>query len=388
MSQVVDVPFHIEKPDRTPAFIYNLDEIKKRATLLSQIKNKSNCKVFYSVKPLPLLRILEEMEFLEGFSVSSLFEAILAQKACKNRKEIHFVSPGIRNDQWEDISTATSYLTFNSLEQISYFESNLRKQSYGIRVNPRVSLIEDPRYNPCREFSKLGVPISQIKDKISADSDFCKKIEGIHFHTNSESKDFSDLTKTLSKIKIELGDHLKRFKWINLGGGYCFDEAENISLFYELIDDLYDSYDFNEIIIEPGNFLVKDSGYLISSVIDLFRRDGKNIAVLDTTVNHLPEVFEYQYEPDVQGDDCSNKNEYILAGSSCLAGDIFGVYRFEHELELGSFVIFEKVGSYSLVKAHMFNGINLPDVYCLEDDTGLTRVKSFTLEHYMHYYGG
>jgi len=385
---LIEPPFHVEQPDRTPAFVYNLGEVKKRITFLSQIKNRSNCKVFYSVKPLPLLRVLEEMVSLEGFSVSSLFEARLAQKACGNNQEIHFVGPGIRNDQWEDISAVASYLTFNSLEQFFYFESKLREQSYGIRVNPEISLIEDPRYDPCREFSKLGVPISQIKKKISIDSDFYKKIDGIHFHTNFESKDFSHLTETMFRLKIGFADQLKRFKWINLGGGYCFDESENLSLFYELIDELYHSYDFNEIIIEPGNFLVRNSGYLVSSVIDLFRRDGKNIAVLDTTVNHLPEVFEYQYEPDVQGDDCSNKNEYILAGSSCLPGDVFGVYRFEEELELGSKVIFEKVGSYSLVKAHTFNGINLPDIYCFEDDTGLKRIKRFTLEHYMHYYGG
>ena len=385
---LTEIPFPLEQPDRTPAFVYHLGEVKKRVDLLSKIKDKSNCKVFYSIKPLPLMRILEVMEDLEGFSVSSLFEARLAQRACKNGKELHFISPGIRNDQWKDISNASNYLTFNSLEQFSYFECKLGKQSYGVRVNPEVSFIADPRYNPCREFSKLGVPISEIKHKILTDTNFFKKIEGIHFHSNCESKDFSDLSKTLFKIKSELSDQLKRFKWINLGGGYCFDESDNISLFYELIDELYTSYNFSEVIIEPGNFLVRDSGYLISSVIDLFWRDGRNIAILDTTVNHLPEVFEYQYEPDVCGDNCSNKNEYILAGSSCLAGDVFGVYRFEDELAIGSRVIFEKVGSYSLAKAHTFNGINLPDVYCLEGDTELKSVKNFTFEHYMNYYGG
>ncbi len=380
--------FPLQQLSKTPAFIYNLGEVRKKVAFLSQIKNESNCKILYSVKPLPLYRILEEMESLDGFSVSSFFEAQLAKKACKDEKEIHFISPGIKDGQWKDISDAVRYLTFNSLEQLSYFEARLKKQSYGIRVNPGISFIEDPRYNPCREFSKLGVPIAQVKNKISDDPDFLKKIEGIHFHTNFESRDFFHLTETFYKLKTELGDELKRFKWINLGGGYFFEESENLSLFYELVDELNDDYDFHEIIIEPGSFLVRDSGYLVSSVIDLFRRDGKDIAVLDTTVNHLPEVFEYQYEPDVLGDDFSNKNEYILAGSSCLAGDVFGVYRFENELELGSKVIFEKVGSYSLVKAHTFNGINLPDVYCLEDNTGLERVKSFTLEQYVHYYGG
>ena len=164
--------FPLKQTPETPAFVYNLSEVKKRAKLLSQVKNKSNCKILYSVKPLPLYRVLEEMESLDGFSVSSFFEARLVQKACKNGKEIHFISPGIKSEQWEDISTAVNYLTFNSLEQFSYFESRLRKQSYGIRVNPGISFVEDHRYNPCREFSKLGVPITQVRNRISGDPDF------------------------------------------------------------------------------------------------------------------------------------------------------------------------------------------------------------------------
>ena len=193
--------FPLKQTAETPAFIYNLSEVKKRAKLLSQIKNKSNCKILYSVKPLPLYRVLEEMESLDGFSVSSFFEARLVQKACENGKEIHFISPAIKSEQWEDISAAVNYLTFNSLEQLSYFETRLKEQSYGIRVNPEISFIKDPRYNPCREFSKLGVPIAQLKNEISDDPDFFKKIEGIHFHTNFESRDFSHLTETFSKSK-------------------------------------------------------------------------------------------------------------------------------------------------------------------------------------------
>ena len=193
--------FPLKQTVGTPAFIYNLSEVKKRVKLLSQIKNKSNCKILYSVKPLPLYRILEEMESLDGFSVSSFFEAELARKACKNKKEIHFISPGIKDEQWEDISNAVKYLTFNSLEQFSYFEARLKKQSYGIRVNPEISFVKDPRYNPCREFSKLGVPIAQVRNKISNDPNFLKRIEGIHFHTNCESRDFSHLIENLFQVK-------------------------------------------------------------------------------------------------------------------------------------------------------------------------------------------
>lgn len=376
------------EPVATPAFVYDLGEIRKRLDILHRIRDRSNCKVLYSLKALPLRRILEEMGHLDGFSASSLFEARLARKACDGGKEIHFVSPGIGEAQWDDISGAVEYLTFNSLEQFSRFEPRLGEQSYGIRVNPRVSFVKDRRYNPCGEFSKLGVPADQVREKVSSDPGFSEKIEGIHLHTNCESKDFSQLTETVSRLKTELSGELGKFRWINLGGGYFFDESENLSLFHELVDELDDDYGFEEIMIEPGAFLVRDSGYLVSSVVDLFRRDGKSIAVLDATVNHLPEVFEYQYKPEVSGDDPSCENEYILAGSSCLAGDVFGAYRFGTELRVGSRVLFQRVGSYSLVKAHTFNGINLPDVYCVEDGDELKKVKSFTFEEYANRYGG
>ena len=130
-----------------------------------------------------------------------------------------------------------------------------------------------------------------------------------------------------------MGQYFNRFQWINLGGGYIFDTDENLRVFYELTQYIRKKYHFERIIIEPGASIVRDSVYLISSVIDIFKRDGKNIAVLDTTVNHLPEVFEYQYQPDILKSDLSGSYEYILAGCSCLAGDVFGRYFFKNKLK-------------------------------------------------------
>ena len=74
------------EPSATPAFVYDLGEIRKRLDVLCGIRNRSNCKVLYSLKALPLRRILEEMGSLDGFSASSLFEARLAEKTCGGGK--------------------------------------------------------------------------------------------------------------------------------------------------------------------------------------------------------------------------------------------------------------------------------------------------------------
>ena len=113
-------------------------------------------------------------------------------------------------------------------------------------------------------------------------------------------------------------------------------------------------------------------------MLDLFRSEGATVAVLDTTVNHMPEVFEYGFQPDVVGAEACGPSEqggltadndpaheYLLAGCTCLAGDLFGKYRFPEPLSVGDRVVFSNAGSYTLAKAHTFNGVALPSVYAL-----------------------
>jgi carboxynorspermidine decarboxylase len=141
------------------------------------------------------------------------------------------------------------------------------------------------------------------------------------------------------------------------------------------------------VYIEPGAGLVREAGYLVATVIDLFKAEGRSIAVLDTTVNHVPEVFEYQFEPDVLGHDEEGDHEYILAGSSCLAGDLMGVYAFRRPLKIGAPVVLTNVGAYAIVKAHMFNGINLPAIYSVTPAGELVLRRRFTYDDYVSRFG-
>ena len=64
-------------------------------------------------------------------------------------------------------------------------------------------------------------------------------------------------------------------------------------------------------------------------------------------------------------------------------GDKFGEYCFKTPINIGDRVVFGNVGAYSLVKAHMFNGINLPDVWCQMGDGRLELVKRYTYEDFL-----
>jgi carboxynorspermidine decarboxylase len=155
-----------------------------------------------------------------------------------------------------------------------------------------------------------------------------------------------------------------RLPWLNLGGGYLFHAMTNLKPLSELIQRLK-AQAVDQVYLEPGKAVVGNAGYLLTTVVDRFESDGKTVLVLDTSVNHHPKVFEYQIKPLLLEEDAAGGRQAILAGSTCLAGDLFGEYRFNRLPVVGDRLVFADVGAYSLIKANRFNGYALPDIYCL-----------------------
>lgn len=364
----------------TPAFIYDENEIQRK---LNHIRKIKHCKILYPLKPCAFADILRSMApLIHGFSVSSLFEAMLVKDVAKKNNVIHMTTPGLRPDEIENISELCDYISFNSISQWKLYHSKLKSGiKQGLRINPQLSFVEDDRYNPCRKHSKLGVPLTKLLHDLN-DVNSIKNISGFLFHTNCESTDFNDLLETVKHIEAYLPSALKKINWINFGGGYLFDESENVEVLTETISLLKSKYEL-DIFFEPGKGFIGNAGYIVSSVIDLFKSDNRSIAILDTTVNHMPEVFEYQYRPDIVGESYNGKYKYILAGASCLAGDIFGEYKFDQPLEIGSKVVFKSMGAYTLVKANMFNGINLPSIYTYTLDGKLVLKRRFGYDDFI-----
>jgi len=364
----------------TPAFVYIEKIIQKK---LHNIRKIQDCNILYPLKTCALADVLRLMAPLNnGFSVSSLFEAMLAKDIAKKNNVIHITTPGLRPDEIENISELCDYISFNSISQWKLYHSKLKSEiKQGLRINPQLSFVKDDRYNPCRKQSKLGIPLTELLHELN-DISSIKNISGFLFHTNCESTDFNDLLETVKHIEAYLPSALKKISWINLGGGYLFDESENAEVLTETISLLKSRYEL-DIFIEPGNGTIRDAGYIVSSVIDLFKSDNRVIAVLDTTVNHMPEVFMYQYKPDIVGESCNGKYKYILAGASCLAGDIFGEYKFNQPLKIGNRIIFKSMGAYTLVKANMFNGINLPSIYAYTLERELVLKRRFTYDDFI-----
>ncbi len=366
-----------DKSFKTPAYIYDETSISSVLERFDEINSGKNFQLLYSIKAVSTAALLERIApHVAGFSCSSLFECMLAKEILNQGQHVHITTPGMSTDNIAAIATNCDFISFNSLQQFLGLSPKVNeKVSCGIRINPELSFVEDPRYDPCCDHSKLGVPVNVLKQSLQTHHSGFTRLEGLHVHNNCESNDFNDLKNTIDKLDELISHSLPRLKWLNLGGGYYLDH-DNQSLLIELMTDLTSRYGL-QLLFEPGKGIVGKAGYLASRVIDLFESNGRQVAVLDTTINHLPEVFEYQYQPTLQESNESGSFTYRIVGCSCLSGDLFGDYQFDQELEIGSKLTFENIGAYMLVKANMFNGINLPAVYLFNKRKQLELLKEF-----------
>lgn len=348
--------------------------IEANLQILSAIRRASGCRILYSMKALPLVPVLECLFALDGVSASSLFEARLARQVLGEGADIHLTTPGLRGHEFAELGDLCSHISFNSLPQFQNLNGLANGYSKGLRVNPKLPFAADRRYDPCRPHSKLGVDISLLDKCLPAG------VEGLHFHTMFSGLDFQPLL-TVAAVMEGLLRQSPQLKWLNMGGGYLYPQIADAGPLIALIGRLRGEFNI-QVYLEPGKALVGNAAYLLTTVLDRFDSDGKTVLVLDTSVNHHPEVFEYGLQPALlEADGEGAEQSAILAGSSCMAGDVFGEYRFRRLPAVGERLVFRDVGAYSLIKASRFNGYNLPDIYMLEAD-GAHLYRQYGYEDY------
>lgn len=98
----------------------------------------------------------------------------------------------------------------------------------------------------------------------------------------------------------KFGNYLGQMKWINFGGGHHITrEGYDLALLKKCIRHMQD-YGLR-VYIEPGEAVALQTGFLVSTVLEIIPREPA-IAILDTSAAcHMPDVIEMPYRPPVVG---------------------------------------------------------------------------------------
>lgn len=365
----------------SPSYVVDERLLTKNLELLKSVQDRTGCSILLALKGFSMHSTFPLVgQYLKGVTSSSLFEAKLGFE--KMGKEVHVYAPAYVEHEMDELLSYVDHIVFNSYGQWNQYKEKVqsvkgKKIECGLRINPEYSEIETALYNPCAPFSRFGVTIENFRP------DDLDGIDGLHFHTMCEQNS-DTLERTIKVVEEKFGDSLHKMKWLNFGGGHHITRPDyDVEKLVNIINYIQDKYDV-KVYLEPGEAVALNTGYLVATVLDI-QKNGMELAILDTSATcHMPDVLEMPYRPIII--DAGQPNEfpytYRLGGLTCLSGDVIGDYSFNEPLKAGDKLVFTDMAHYSMVKNHMFNGVNLPSIVSYNDEEGIKVIRQFGFEDY------
>lgn len=364
----------------SPSYVVDERLLIKNLELLKSVQDRTGAHILLAQKGFSMHSLYPLVgQYLKGVTSSSLFEARLGYE--KMGKEVHVYAPAYVDSEFDEMMKYSDHIVFNSFDQWNRYKAKVQSASKhiscGIRVNPEYSEIEIPLYDPCYNNSRLGVTLDNFRPEELGG------IEGLHFHTMCEQNS-DTLERTIKVVDEKFGPYLHGMKWLNFGGGHHITRPDyDVETLIRCINYMKDKYGV-QIYLEPGEAIALFTGYLVATVLDVVK-NGMEIAILDTSAEcHMPDVLAMPYRPGIIGAGQAGEYEhtYRLGGLTCLAGDVIGDYSFHEPLKAGDRLVFTDMAHYTMVKNHMFNGVNLPSIVSFNEEEGIKVIRTFGYEDY------
>ena len=369
---------------KLPSPCYVLDEelLDRNLAVIDRVRRESGAEIIVALKACAMWSIFPELAaHADGATASSAAEARLVSEEFGS--PAHTYAPTYTDRNIDEILRCSSHITFNSLTQYERFGQRalINGLSCGLRINPEYSPVETDLYNPCVPGSRLGVTAEQL----AARGGLPEWIEGLHFHVLCESRP-EHLRLALEAVEERFGASLDRVKWLNMGGGHLMTHADyDCDELIALLRAFKARHPHLRLILEPGSAFTWRTGYLVSTVEDVVVNGDVRTAMLDVSFAcHMPDCLEMPYKPAILGahEPADGEKRWRMGGTSCLAGDFYGDWAFDHELQVGERIVFEDMIHYTMVKTTMFNGVQHPSIVIVHRDGGVEIVREFGYEDF------
>jgi diaminopimelate decarboxylase len=252
-----------------------------------------------------------------------------------------------------------------------------------LRINPGFGHGHGQKVNTGGAQSKHGIWHEQLEDCIERATKYKLSITGLHMHIGSGSDldHLSQVCGAMQKAALAIGSSILS---ISAGGGLPvpYREGEkfvDVGAYFKLWDATRHrlANEFGHEIsleIEPGRFLVAESGYLISEIRAIKTSGENTFYLVDAGFNNLARPILYgAYHPMAicpgDGPERGHPNsldggvrDVIVGGPLCESGDIFTQeaggfvsHRALPAAKIGDFLVIGCAGAYGYVMASNYN---------------------------------
>lgn len=366
-------PEHLAKEYGTPLYIYDAEIIRTRFRHLHQNLTYPSVRIYYAAKAntnVAILRIFRSMgACLNAVSPGEIF---LALEAGFNSKQIMFTGDNLPVEDMQFAIDKDILVNLDSLSQLTTYSKLNPDSSISLRINPGIEAGFHAHAITAGPRSKFGIDPVELKKAQKIANAANLEIIGLHMHIGSGILHISPLLKAV-EILLNLARGFENLKFINFGGGlgipyktneksvdvraYCHSLVERFSSWTEKYGKQL------TLAIEPGKFLVAESGVLLTQVTAIKAKDQNKLIGVDTGFNHLlrPALYNAYHEIiPVHKARTSSDWTVDIVGYLCENSDFLARDRPFPAVIEGDLLAIMNVGAYGFSMASNYNSRLLP----------------------------
>jgi len=381
----------------TPVYVYDAAKIIERINDLAQFDV-----VRYAQKACSNIAILDLVRrhgvVVDAVSAGEVHRALAAGYGVGQRSEVGGQETGghpeiiytadiFDRDSLDLVVKLGLPVNCGSPEMIDQLGERAAGLNITLRINPGFGHGHSQKTNTGGEQSKHGIWHEQLDDCLQRADRHGLAVTGLHMHIGSGT-DLEHLAQVCGALERAAAVVGRSITTISAGGGLPIpyrtgQSYVDIDQYFQLWDAtrkrLEAKFDHSVTLeIEPGRYLVAESGYLVSEIRAVKQMGANTFYLLDAGFNNLARPILYgAYHPMSvcygqadRGQGTGDKlamHDVIVGGPLCESGDIFtqeeGGFVSRRSLPVaavGDYVIIERAGAYGFVMASNYNSKPLP----------------------------
>ncbi|WP_333623742.1 bifunctional aspartate kinase/diaminopimelate decarboxylase, partial [Stenotrophomonas indicatrix] len=353
----------------TPRYVYHLPTVRARARALAAIKPIDQR--YYAIKANSHPAILQLLE-AEGFGLECVshgelkhvFQAIPELSP----KRVLFTPSFCPRSEYEAAFALGVTVTVDNVEALQRWPDLFRNRELWLRVDLGRGEGHHAKVRTGGKESKFGLPIARVDEFVRAATELGTRVVGLHAHLGSgveTAQHWRLMCDELAGFARRIGS----VHTIDIGGGLPIpyseeDEPFDLDAWAEGLAEVKALHPAFRLAIEPGRFLVAESGVLLTHATQVVEKDGVRRVGLDAGMNTLMRPALYDAWHDIEN--LSRQGGYAEAafdvvGPICESSDVFGKRR---KLPVSTapddVMLIADAGAYGYVMSNTYNQRAMP----------------------------
>ena len=353
----------------TPRYAYHLPTVRDRARQLKAIAAVD--RHYYAIKanahPAILTTLVAEGFGLECVSQGEL-ERVFEVLPDLAPERVLFTPSFAPIAEYASALALGVTVTVDNAELLRRWPDVFRGHALWLRIDLGHGDGHHQKVNTGGKASKFGLSAQRVEEFVDVARSLDVRITGVHAHLGSGI----ETSEHWRQVVDELAGFARRIGSVgilDIGGGLPIpysddDEPFDLVAWAEGLASIKAVHPAFKLAIEPGRFLVAESGVLLAHVSQVIEKDGVLRVGLDAGMNALirPALYDAWHDIiNVSRLDAACDGEFEVVGPICESSDVFGQrVKLPATTVPGDVMILADAGAYGMAMANTYNLRTLP----------------------------